>query len=364
MRAALTGVLPDRVPFFPTIYTDHACEACGKSFQEALIDPALGQACMLAAALLYETDGVRFLMGPEESWYRDKIVTERDGKLVQVSRKSGAVEGFFDLQGGGVFIRSEEDNRVSTIRDVQAIPIMPAEEYLERGYLKDVDGLIRAAHERDLFVVGMCGGQTINFMVNTLGRSETALTLFYDDPQLALALIKRAVAISIEKGRAFVKSGVDCLYVGDSYASGSVISPDIYRRFCAPAYKEVIEEFHHLNVLCYKHCCGNYNTLLDQLPPLGLDGMDGLDPESGMSVTHTKAAIGDKMTLMGGLSCLNLLQETPEAVYEEARRCVLDGKPGGRFVLGSGCAVPRHTPPENLKAAHRAVIDHGEYAAG
>jgi len=59
MRAVLTGTLPDRVPFFPTIYIDHACVACGKSFEDALVNPALGQECMLGAALRYQTDGVR-----------------------------------------------------------------------------------------------------------------------------------------------------------------------------------------------------------------------------------------------------------------------------------------------------------------
>ncbi len=93
MAAVLSGTLPDRVPFAPTIYVDHACFACGKRFEEALADPAAGQRCMLDAAIRYGADSVRFCMGPEESWYLEKIVEERDGKLAQVSRESGRVEG-------------------------------------------------------------------------------------------------------------------------------------------------------------------------------------------------------------------------------------------------------------------------------
>ena len=80
MRAVLRGTLPDRIPFFPTIYVDHACVACGRRFEDALANPALGQECMLEAARRYKTDAVRFCMGPDASWYDEKVVEER-GKI-------------------------------------------------------------------------------------------------------------------------------------------------------------------------------------------------------------------------------------------------------------------------------------------
>ncbi len=89
--------------------------------------------------------------------------------------------------------------------------------------------------------------------------------------------------------------------------------------------------------------------------------MDGIDPTSGMRVAHTKERIGAAMTLIGGLSCLTLLNGTPEEVYEEAKRCVLEGKPGGRYILDTGCAVPRFTPVENMIAARRAAVEYGSY---
>jgi uroporphyrinogen-III decarboxylase len=80
-----------------------------------------------------------------------------------------------------------------------------------------------------------------------------------------------------------------------------------------------------------------------------------------MTVRHTKEAVGDRITLIGGLSCLTLLQGTPDEVYAEARACLEQGKPGGRYVLGSACAIPRLTPAENIHAARKAVADFGWY---
>jgi uroporphyrinogen-III decarboxylase len=361
ISAVLSGSLADRVPFFPTIYVDHACLACGKDFEEALINPAVGQECMLGAALRYQTDAVRFLMGPPEAWYKEKRVAAVDGRLAQFSRRDDKLEGYFDVAGGGSLVLLEKPKPVRAVSEVRSIPVPTAEEYLQQGCLKDIARYIQTAHDHGLFVVAMCGGQTISFMVEKLGGTEPALMAFYDDPELATALIEKATAISIEKGLACITAGVDCIYIGDSFASGSVISPAVYRRFCVPAYAEAAEEFHRQGVFCYKHCCGNYNPLLDDFVSVGVDAMDGLDPTSGMSVRRTKEKIGDRVTLMGGLSCLTLLNGSPAQVYEEAKQCVLDGKPGGRYMLGSACAVPRRSPPENLMAARAAAIDFGSY---
>jgi len=362
MTTVFQGNLPDRVPFFPTIYTDHACHACGHSFEETLINPALSNDMMLGAARRYETDVVRLVFGPGDAWREQKEVRTENEKLVQFDRASGRAEGTFDVQGGGVFCPYEMPEPIQTVGQANDIPVPSAAEWEQEGRMHDVKRCVSEAREHGLFTVGLCGGQTLNFMVAKLGSSEAALLCFYDDPALALAVIAKGVALSVEKGKAYIAAGVDAVYIGDSYASGSVISPDIYERFCAPAYKELAQELHRLGAFVYKHCCGNYNPLLEGLAEVGVDAMDGIDPTSGMSVAHTKRVIGDRLTLMGGISCMNLLNGTPESVYEEAAQCIAEGKPGGRYVLGSACAVPRCAPPENLDAAKQAILDHGEYS--
>lgn len=363
MRRVLSGQLPDRVPFFPTIYTDHACLASGSRFEDALINPALGTQAMLAAALRYQTDAVRFLQGPEADWYEQKIVKEENGELRQYDRKTGRAEGYYDVAGGGKFIAFNPAPPVSNQAAAKQISVTPADIYLENGSFDAVREQVKAAHKRGIFSVGMASAQTLNFMVEKMGSTEAALICLLDDPQLACALIDKAVAISIEKIRAFLALGVDCIYIGDSYASGSVISPELYERFCEPAYRTVASEVHHLGAFCYKHCCGNYNPFLERLPAIGIDAMDGIDPTSGMTVKHTKAVIGKQITLMGGISCLTLLKGSPETVFAEATQCVRAGKPGGRYVLGSACAIPRNTPPENLMAARRALELFGRYTS-
>ena len=361
MQTVFKGQIPDRVPFFPTIYVDHACHACGHSFEETLIEPALSNDMMLGAALRYKTDVVRFVAGPGDAWREQKGVRIEDDELIQFDRATGQAEGTFDVQGGGAFRPYVTPEPVQTISHADAIPVPSAAEWKQTGRLHDVARCVAQAREHGLFTVGMCGGQTLNFMVARMGGTEAALLCFYDEPELAVALISKGIAIAVEQGKALINAGVDAVYIGDSYASASVISPDTYEQFCAPAYRELAQELHNHGAFVYKHCCGNYNPLLERLAEVGVDAMDGIDPTSGMSVAHTKSVIGDKLTLMGGISCLNLLNGTPESVYEEAANCIAEGKPNGRYVLGSACAVPRFAPPENLDAAKQAILDHGSY---
>ncbi len=82
-----------------------------------------------------------------------------------------------------------------------------------------------------------------------------------------------------------------------------------------------------------------------------------MDPTSGMTVARTIAEADQRLCLIGGVSCLSLLNGTPESVYAEAMNCIHAGGSVGRYVLGSACAVPRYTPVENVRALTRAAME-------
>ena len=275
--------------------------------------------------------------------------------LVQTDRRSGRVEGRFDVQGGGKLIPVEEPAPIRDLEQAAAITWPSADALIADGCMDAAREVAERAHEKGLFVVGMAGGQTINPLVEKVGGTEAALLTLVDQPELANAIMDAGTAASIELGRAFARIGVDGLYVGDSYASGSVISPAMYETFCAPRYTRAAQAARAKGLLVYAHCCGDYNPLLRILKHEPLHGMEGMDPTSGMTVAHTREVLGDAMCLIGGVSCLSLLQGTPEGVRAEALACIRDGGP--RYVLGSACAVPRFSPAANLKALAQAAFD-------
>jgi uroporphyrinogen-III decarboxylase len=355
MRAVMLGEKPDRTPFFPCIYIDHACFCTGHDFEETLRDPILGARSLFEAAKLYGCDVVRVRPTPPRSWFRDKEVRREGERLVQIDRRSGAIDGWFDVQGGGALIPAHRPKPPETLAEVEAIPVLTARELLEAGCFDTAREITKEAHERGLFVVGMTGAETINFLVQQLGDSQQALLKLADDREFVLKMFEKGTATSIEVGKALAEIGVDCLYIGDSWTSGSVISPRMYTDLCSPFYQRAADAARANGVFVYKHCCGNYNPLLEAVQHDHLDGMEGMDPTSGMSVTRTRAAIGDRLALIGGVSCLSLLQATPEQVYQESKACIEAGGP--RFVLGSACAVPRFSTVANMRAFAQAALD-------
>ena len=354
MRSVFTGQEPDRTPFAPCIYIDHASHCTGHQFEEALVDPRLGIQWMLEAHLLYQSDIVRVLPTPPYSWFREKEVQRRAAQLLQIDRRSGQVDGWFDVQGGGALIPAQPRDPVRTLEQAEAITFPSTDELLESGCLDAAKSVTEQAHEKGLFVIGMAGGQTMNFLYSHVGDARESLLMMADNPQLVHKIFDKGTNASIELGTAFARIGVDCLYIGDSWASGSVISPKMYTDYCTPHYRRAADAAHDAGLPVYKHCCGNYDPLLKAVRQDHLDGIEGLDPTSGMSVARTREALGDILCLIGGVSCLTLLNGTPEQVHGEAQACIRDGGP--RFVLGSACAVPRFTPVENMHALARAAL--------
>jgi uroporphyrinogen-III decarboxylase len=240
------------------------------------------------------------------------------------------------------------------LEQAEAITFPSTDELLETGCLDAAATVAEQAHEKGLFVIGMAGGQTMNFLYRHVGDARESLLMMIDDPPLVHKLFDKGTQAAIELGNAFARIGVDCLYIGDSWASGSVISPRMYADYCSPCYRRAADAAHAAGLLVYKHCCGNYDPLLEAVRRDHLDGIEGIDPTSGMSVARTRRALGDALCLIGGVSCLTLLGGTPRQVHDEARACIRDGGP--RYVLGSACALPRFTPPENVHALARAAL--------
>jgi uroporphyrinogen-III decarboxylase len=146
---------------------------------------------------------------------------------------------------------------------------------------------------------------------------------------------------------------VRVLRVNDSIGNMSVISPRHWREFVFPHLKNVCAELHRYGpgVRIYCHICGNVLPILEGLVEAGLDCIAPLDPLGGFSVGQARRIVGDQMVLMGGVNTLSFVQSSPAEIHAEALRCIQQGEVnGGRFILGSGCALPRDARLENLRA--------------
>jgi uroporphyrinogen decarboxylase len=155
-------------------------------------------------------------------------------------------------------------------------------------------------------------------------------------------------------GRACLEAGADILHCGDSLASCSVISPATFERFSYPYCKQVFAAWHDAGAPCtLLHICGDSTQVLNLYAQTGADL---IEIDTVVDLVRARAIVGDRAAMAGNLDTVEaLLRGTPSEVRQAARDCIRRAGPGGRFLLGSGCLVPRKTPLENLRAMVEAA---------
>jgi MtaA/CmuA family methyltransferase len=155
-----------------------------------------------------------------------------------------------------------------------------------------------------------------------------------------------------------IGEGVFGLYAADPAAGCSVISPQIYRDFVKPYQEEIIDFFKTKNTTVTFHICGFIDPIIEDIVATDLDGMSIDEATSLKKMIETS---NGKTVVIGNLSP-QLFQNGSKADIEEAvRKCMETANGQCGYILATGCAVPPHTPIENLHHFLEAAGKYGRY---
>ena len=371
--SALSGSKPDRVPSFPKIWLDLGAVLTGTGLREVIEDPFKAMEVIIKAGLEVGADGARLFHFPAR---RTAI---REDVLIEIDQ-NGSVLGKLDMHGGlatqltdakmisledpcqMAFVQFWPTNEplVKTMDDARRIAIPQKTFYRDLGFADQQKNLLKK-YSGKIALLGDCASATLAFCV-LYRKLENALLDFIENPGLVHALMEKGVAFAIEKGKFNIDTGIKMLRLNDSIANMSVISPENFREFIFPHMKTVCDELHRYDpdVKIYCHICGNILPIMDDLVSTGLDCIGPLDPLGGFTCAQARRAVGDRVALMGGMNTLSFINSTPGQIMEESRICIeMAGKKG--YILGSGCAVPRHGKKENMAAMRLAAERFGSF---
>jgi uroporphyrinogen decarboxylase len=159
--------------------------------------------------------------------------------------------------------------------------------------------------------------------------------------------------------RALQRAGANFTSLGDSPSGPDVVSPAVFARFARPYQERLIRDLAAEGIFTVIHICGNTSAILEQLAHYPACGFE-LDYKT--DTARAKATAGREHVLFGNIDPCGVLALGTEAeVREAARRLIEAWKPGGRFVLNAGCALPATTPPANIRALVAAAREFGHY---
>jgi uroporphyrinogen decarboxylase len=304
-------------PVFPMVVADHAARIAGVKVSRAATDPAVLAEVLAAAQRRYGYDAVLV--------FADTVVeAEAMGAAVELPEDDNA----FWLAPPGEPRGADPDT------DGRMPVILGAVRRL-REELDDsvpVFGSLKGPFSLAAFLAGI--EDLLGAVIAAPDRARRFLDLAFDNQVRFAAAIVRAGGIP---------------FIGDPVASGSLIGPDVFRRFAGPYLRRLVDSVHALGVSCGLHVCGR---TLDVLPDLVGTGADILSIEEP-DLAAARAAAGPVPVLMGSVATELVRSGSAAAVRDEAARCLVAAGP--RLILSTACDVPADSPPANVAAVVAAA---------
>ena len=131
-----------------------------------------------------------------------------------------------------------------------------------------------------------------------------------------------------------VKNVIFRIY-GPEYATPPFLPPELFRRFVTQYDRVYVRMIQEAGAFARIHSHGRIAHVLDQIDEMAPDAIDPIEPppDGDIDVGDIKAAIGDRICLMGGIELKHLEVADEDFVDQMVRRTMSQGKAGGRFVI-------------------------------
>ena len=341
---AMSGRLPDRVPVVPLIDTWYAAACYGVTVSECFLDPAVHARALVSTLERHPgIDGFSINLGLTRDVIRqieetpsDYFIRTKDGALWCLPKNDIGTPTEREVE-------NFDDERLYTVdvlrpHIVETLRHIPPD--VRRAY--DISAGLTGPFSQVLFTMGI----------------ERVMMAMIDEPET----LKRAIAVRVPFALRWAEELAELdpasVWIGEGFASTSLISPQQYREFVLPYEQPVTQRLRELGVPSVIHICGDTNRALEHI---AASGADCFEIDWQVDLVEAKRRIGQQISLKGNLHTTNLVEHSPDQIYAEAQEAIVKAKPDGRFVLSSGCALGRDTPPENVEAMVRAAQDWGWY---
>ena len=337
VQTVMAGGIPDRVPVCLHNFMLAAREADIR-IEDYRVDPeAIARAHLQAVekyghdCILVDTDTT---MLAEAMGARSECAPNEPGRIV-----APAIRSLDEVDRLNV-IHPETDGRIPAL--LEAIRIMAKQVGREVAIRGNAD---QAAFDLPCLVRGI-----ENFLMDLLDCP--------DDPRLE-RLIEICYESHLAVHRALIKAGAHLTSMGDSLAGPDVTSPCLFKRFARPYEERLVKDLAADGVSVVIHICGDTSRILDQMAEYDSCGFE-LDYKTDAAMA--KQTAGQRHALWGNIDPSGVLTNgTVQEVREATRKLIETWKPGGRFVLNAGCAIPPTAPPENIFAMIETAREYGGY---
>ena len=360
---SFAGERVDRPAVIPKIGVDFGSRLLGLDLSEVLENPVKATCVKVRAAMDVKADAVGLSIFPLRRIHRE------DGDVFEMS-KDGRKIGRIDMVGGLTTIIADRkdyvledpvrmanachwhahDPPVDSLEDVERIAVPDASVFDELEWGVSLDK-IRGRCGKKIALIADCCSPMTAFLVALRGQDRVMFDL-NEQPKLIHALLDKGLAIAYEKAKYWIDHGLKIIRINDSAHYPELLSNNQWRTYIAPRLKRFCQKIHAYDhdakVIC--HICGDIYPILHDIIETHLDCIGPIDPHGGHSVHKIRQEVGKDVLLMGGINTLSFVSSAPHAIYDETRQAIMEGGTDGRFIVSSGCLLPRTARADNIKA--------------
>ena len=177
--------------------------------------------------------------------------------------------------------------------------------------------------------------------------------LFYDDPALIEEMVERLTDLSVGVMNRVIASGVKLDWVlfweDMAYKTGALVSPEMYRKYCFPFYRKVMDKVRTAGVpVVMLDSDGNIDELIPLWLDLGIGVMHPMEVAAGMDVRHYRKKYGRRIGFHGGID-KRALAGTREQIRAEVLpklECCFED---GGFIPACDHAIPPDVSLDNYR---------------
>ncbi len=251
----------------------------------------------------------------------------------------------------------------ATIEQIHEHP-WPSPDWMDVSAIRDE----AVRYNREYAILGGDWSPFWHDAIDMLGMENLMLRM-YDEPDAVHAVLQHIVdyyAAVSERMFEAAADAIDIFFIGNDFGSqtGPLLGEDLFRRFCMPHLRRLVELGHSYGLKVMMHCCGGFAPLIPAMIELGLDGLHAVQPSChGMDLAVLKKTYGRQMVFNGAIDSHHILiNGTPESVRRKTREVLDIMKPGGGYIAGaSHDSILEETPVENVVAMFDAIQEFGEY---
>ncbi len=163
-----------------------------------------------------------------------------------------------------------------------------------------------------------------------------------DDPGGLKREAAKMVDDALERGEKYARhGGLDGFALCCDYCfnRGPFLSPAQFGDFVTPYLARLTRGYRDMGFFVIKHTDGNIMPIIDQLVETKPHALHSLDPQGGVDIAEVKRLYGDKVCLIGNVSCAALDTGTDEDVAESARYALTHGMPGGGYIFSTSNCI-------------------------